>query len=128
VLLGRIARIECKDARALRCGAIPMFRGLSVHARLLNINTSCAKTDEPIEIAFGGADSGGPKKPGGGPDPSPGKWAFGGRPCDVAFRQNSLTICCSYASHFLLESVSIGLVSVCLSRRNKSASQQRRVA
>jgi len=80
VLLGRIARIECKDARAQRCGAIPMFRGLSVHARLLNINTSCAKTDEPIEIAFRGVDSGGPKKPGGAQIPRQENGHLGGAP------------------------------------------------
>jgi len=57
LLLGRTT------CRVPRFGLLspPMFRGLCIC--LLDITVSCAKTDEPIEMPFGGVDSGEPKKP-----------------------------------------------------------------
>jgi len=64
---------------------------------LLDIATSCAKTDEPIDmLLFGMWTRVEPRNHGldGGPDPSGERTVFGGEVMvNAAFRENSLTTC-----------------------------------
>jgi len=70
---------------------LPMFDGrlvvcVSLCACLLRITTSCAKTDEPIEMPFSAWNRVSTGN-------HAGKGQFWVAPCDAAFRRNSLTIC-----------------------------------